>query len=217
MGRRRLHVKHWTKVASGGDMKAPRETSPHPPTNCLASYASLLHERAIPMGLVAQSDRERLWERHIEDCLRATAVFRPEDRVGYDLGSGAGLPGIVLACALPDRTFRLVEPRRRAAAFLELAVERLSLANVEILIARAEDLEEPADIVTARAFAPLARAWAAAWRLLGPGGRLVYFAGEGMTDPAARARSMISPEPPAEVEVIERVDSGAPLVIMSRG
>lgn len=180
-------------------------------------YASILRDRAIPLGLVAAFDRDRVWERHIEDCLRATAAFRPEDRVAYDLGSGAGLPGIVLACALPDRRFRLVEPRRRAAAFLELAVERLALANVEIMIARAEDLEEPGDVVTARAFAPLDRAWAAAWRLLEPGGRLVYFAGEGMTDPAARARTMVSPEPPAEVEVIDRVDSGAPLVIMSRG
>jgi 16S rRNA (guanine527-N7)-methyltransferase len=198
-------------------LKAPRETSPHPPTNCLASYASLLHERAIPMGLVAQSDRERLWERHIEDCLRATAAFRPEDRVAYDLGSGAGLPGIVLACALPDRRFRLVEPRRRAAAFLELAVEGLRLENVEVLITRAEELDEPADVATARAFAPLDRAWSTAHRLLRPGGRLVYFAGGGMKDPAGHARSMVNPEPPAEVDVIERVDSGAPLVIMSRG
>jgi 16S rRNA (guanine527-N7)-methyltransferase len=183
----------------------------------LKAYASLLSEKAVPLGLVAESDRDRLWERHIEDCLRATAAFRPEDRVAYDLGSGAGLPGIVLACALPDRTFRLVEPRRRAAAFLELAVERLRLENVELLITRAEELDEPADVATARAFAPLDRAWSAAHRLLRPGGRLVYFAGGGMKDPAVHARSMISPEPPAEVEVVERVDSGAPLVIMSRG
>jgi 16S rRNA (guanine527-N7)-methyltransferase len=214
-------VKHRTKVACETDMKAPRETSPpslfEETRPCLASYVELLRNRAIALGLVAEADRDRLWERHIQDCLRATAAFRRHDRVAYDLGSGAGLPGIVLACALPDRRFRLVEPRRRAAAFLELAVERLTLANVEILTARAEDLEEPADVVTARAFAPLDRAWAAAWRLLEPGGRLVYFAGEGMTDPAARARTMVSPEPPAEVEVIERVDSGAPLVIMSRG
>jgi len=183
----------------------------------LQSYADLLVQRAIPLGLVAEADRDRLWERHIEDCLRATAAFRRQDRVAYDLGSGAGLPGIVLACALPDRRFRLAEPRRRAAAFLELAVERLTLANVELLIARAEDLEDSADVATARAFAPLDRAWSAAHRLLRPGGRLVYFAGEGMTDPAARARNLVSPEPPAEVEVIERVDSGASLVIMSRG
>jgi 16S rRNA (guanine527-N7)-methyltransferase len=183
----------------------------------LQSYADLLFQSAIPLGLVAEADRDRLWERHIEDCLRATAAFRSEDRVAYDLGSGAGLPGIVLACALPDRTFRLVEPRRLAAAFLELAVERLRLENVELLITRAEELDEPADVATARAFAPLDRAWSAAHRLLRPGGRLVYFAGGGMKDPAVHARSMISPEPPAEVEVVERVDSGAPLVIMSRG
>ncbi|MGH2545656.1 MAG: 16S rRNA (guanine(527)-N(7))-methyltransferase RsmG [Actinomycetota bacterium] len=202
-------------------MKAPRETSrpsqyeEAPP--CLASYVELLRDRAIALGLVADSDHDLLWERHIEDCLRATAAFRPEDRVAYDLGSGAGLPGIVLACALPDRRFRLVEPRRRAAAFLELAVERLRLENVEVLITRAEELDEPADVVTARAFAPLDRSWAAAWRLLRPGGRLVHFSGEGMPDPAAHARTIASPEPPAEVELIERVDSGAPLVIMARG
>jgi 16S rRNA (guanine527-N7)-methyltransferase len=174
-----------------------------------------LRDRAIPIGLVAESDRERLWERHIEDCLRATFAFRPEDRIAYDLGSGAGLPGIVLACALPDRRFRLVEPRRRAIAFLELVLERLGLENVEIVRSRADEVDEPADVVTARAFAPPDRAWAAARRLLRPGGRLVYFAGARLKDPEALARAL--PEPPAEVEVIGDVASVAPLVIMSRG
>jgi 16S rRNA (guanine527-N7)-methyltransferase len=186
------------------------------PEERLRRYAAMVADRAVPLGLVAEGDRDLVWERHVRDCLRATAAFRPEDRVALDLGSGAGLPGIVLACALPDRRFRLVEPRRRAAAFLELAVERLGLTNVEVLIARAQDLEDRADVVTARAFAPLDRTWASAWPLLGPGGRLVYFAGEGMTDPTAHARTIFSPEPPAEVELLERVDSGAPLVIMSR-
>lgn len=182
----------------------------------LGIYAGLLVERAVPLGLVAESDQDRVWKRHIEDCLRATAALRTEDRVAYDLGSGAGLPGIVLACALPDRRFRLVEPRRRAAAFLELAVEHLGLENVEVLIARAEEVDEPADVVTARAFAPLDRTWAVAWPMLRPGGRLVYFVGGGMTDPASQARNIAIPEPPAEVELVEQVDSGAPLAIMSR-
>ena len=164
--------------------------------------------------MLANSDRHRIWERHIEDCLRATVAFRTEDRVAYDLGSGAGLPGIVLACALPDRWFRLTEPRRKAVAFLELAIERLGLANVEILRVRAEDLDELADVVTARAFAPPEHAWAAASRLLRPGGRLVYFAGARLQDPVAFARTF--PEPPAEVEAVGAVDSPAPLVIMSR-
>jgi 16S rRNA (guanine527-N7)-methyltransferase len=183
----------------------------------LQAYANLLAERALHLGLVAESDRDRLWPRHIEDSLRATEAFRDSDRVAYDLGSGAGLPGIVLACALPDRRFLLVEPRRRAVAFLELAVERLALENVEILSTRAEDLGGPVDVVTTRAFAPLDRAWSSAFRLLRPGGRLVYFAGEEMEDPATRARGIERPEPPAEVELVERVDSGPPLVIMSRG
>jgi 16S rRNA (guanine527-N7)-methyltransferase len=193
-------------------MKETRETSTAP---CLGAYASLLEERAIPMGLVAESDRGRLWERHIEDCLRATAAFRPEDRSAYDLGSGAGLPGIVLACALPDRRFRLIEPRRRAVAFLELAVGELGLSNVEILKARVEEVREPTDVVTARAFAPLDRTWAAARPLLRSGGRLVYFAGSGLDDPEGSARALS--EPPHEVEVIDPLASGAPLVIMSRG
>src|SRR5919108_5321278 len=180
----------------------------------LQRHAALLAERAIPLGLVAESDRDRLWERHIEDCLRATVAFRPEDRLTYDLGSGAGLPGIVLACALPDRRFRLIEPRRTAVAFLELAVERLGLANVEILSVRAEAIHGPADVVTARAFAPPDRAWAVARRLLRPGGRLVYFAGARLRAPEALARTFA--DPPVEVEVVEQVASGAPLVIMSR-
>ena len=193
-------------------MEETRETLARP---CLQVYAALLEERAISLGLVAGSDRERLWDRHIVDCLRATVAFRPEDRLAYDLGSGAGLPGIVLACALPERRFRLIEPRRRAVAFLELVVERLALHNVEILNVRAEELSDPADVVTARAFAPADRAWAAARRLLRPGGRLVYFAGKRLNDPEALARAL--PEPPAEVEVVEPLASGAPLVIMSRG
>ena len=180
----------------------------------MGTYAEVLTDRAIPLGLLAGLDRDRLWERHIDDCLRATVAFRPDDRVAYDLGSGAGLPGIVLACALPDRRFRLIEPRRKAVAFLELAIERLGLANVEILGVRAEDLDEPADVVTARAFAPPEHAWAGASRLLRPGGRLVYFAGARLQDPVALARTF--PEPPAEVEVVGAVDSPAPLVIMSR-
>jgi 16S rRNA (guanine527-N7)-methyltransferase len=183
----------------------------------LQVYRDLLADRAVSLGLVAETDRDRLWERHIEDCLRATVTFREEDRVAYDLGSGAGLPGIVLACTLPGRRFRLVEPRRRAAAFLELAIERLSLENAEVLIARAEDLSEQADVVTARAFAPLERAWPVAFPLLRSGGRLVYFAGAGIEDPATLAWSLTTPEPPGEVEVVDRVDSFGPLVIMSRG
>lgn len=180
------------------------------------AYLSLLEEPAIRLGLVAEGDLPRLYDRHLLDCLRAATAFRVADVAAIDLGSGAGLPGIVLACALPDRVFRLVEPRRRAVAFLELAVDRLALSNVDVVIRRAEEVEAQADIVTARAFAPLERTWAVAITLLRPGGRLLYFAGEGLSDPAGLARAIRVPEPAGVVELLPAIESFTPIVIMVR-
>jgi 16S rRNA (guanine527-N7)-methyltransferase len=182
----------------------------------LDTFGDLLSSRAVPLGLVSVSDRDRVLKRHVLDCLRATVAFRSRDRTACDLGSGAGLPGIVLACALPDRSFRLVESRRRAVAFLELAVDRLALANVEVLPNRVEEVEAQTDVATARAFAPLERSWAAAWPLLRPGGRLIYFAGTGLAGAAEAARALGEPEAPGEVHAEALVDSYGPLVIMSR-
>jgi 16S rRNA (guanine527-N7)-methyltransferase len=175
-----------------------------------------LQDRAIPLGLVAASDADRLYERHLLDCLRAAWAFRPEDGVAFDVGSGAGLPGIVLACVFPQRRFRLVEPRRRAAAFLELAVDRLGLDNVDVAIRRAEDVDDHADVVTARAFAPLHRTWATAVPLLRPGGRLVHFAGQRLRDPATAARGIRDPEPADRVDIIPAVESFTAIVMMAR-
>jgi 16S rRNA (guanine527-N7)-methyltransferase len=182
----------------------------------LDAFGDLLSSRAVPLGLMSASDRDRVLERHVLDCLRAAAVFRSEDHTAWDLGSGAGLPGIVLACALPERSFHLVESRERAVAFLELAVERLALTNVEVLPSRVEEVMAQADVATARAFAPLEGSWAAAWPLLKPGGRLIYFAGTGLTGPAEAARALDEPEAPGEVHAEALVDSYGSLVIMSR-
>jgi 16S rRNA (guanine527-N7)-methyltransferase len=182
----------------------------------LGAFANLLSSRAVPLGLVAASDRDRVLERHVLDCLRAAAAFGPQDRTACDLGSGSGLPGIVLACVLPELSFRLVESRVRAVAFLELAVERLGLTNVEIVARRVEDVEARVDAATARAFASLDRSWTAAWPLLKPGGRLIYFAGAGLAGPEEAARGLAQPEAPGEVHAEGVVDSYGPLVIMSR-
>jgi 16S rRNA (guanine527-N7)-methyltransferase len=184
--------------------------------NLLGAFANLLSSRAVPLGLVAASDRDRVLERHVLDCLRAASAFGAGDRTACDLGSGAGLPGIVLACVLPELSVRLVESRERAVAFLELAVERLGLTNVEILAHRVEDVEARVDAATARAFASLDRSWAAAWPLLKPGGRLIYFAGAGLAWPEEAARALVEPEAPGEVHAEGVVDSYGPLVIMSR-
>lgn len=183
----------------------------------LVRLHDLLLERAVPLGLVGERDAGRLYERHVLDSLAAAAAFEPSDRLAYDLGSGAGLPGLVLAIALPGCRFVLVEPRRRRAGFLELAAERLGLGNVSVAVARAEDLGEgEGDVVTARAFAPLERSWRAAFRLLRPGGRLVYFAGRGLRDPLAAAASVAAPEPPGEISLLRVLESAPPLVIMAR-
>ena len=189
------------------------------PTPLLQRYEDLLRERAVPLGMISRADAPLLRPRHIDDSLRAMDAFREGDARAYDIGSGAGLPGLVLAIALPDRRFTLIEPRARRAAFLELAVERLELPNVEVVAAPVEEVARrvragdlpSADLATARAFAPLERAWPAARSLLGPGGRLVYFAGEGMQDPRGEAERVGGGE--ATVELL--LDSPAPLVIMT--
>ena len=129
----------------------------------LVTFERLLRDRAVPLGMIARSDRDRMMRRHVIDCLRAAALVRPEDREALDLGSGAGLPGLVMAIACPHLHVGLVEARRRRAAFLELAAHELGLPNVAILVRRAESLEAGADLATARALAPLDRAWALAY------------------------------------------------------
>ena len=172
---------------------------------------TLLLERAVPGGMIAEADAPRLRERHVLDCLRAAAVVRPGDKDAYDLGSGAGLPGLVLAVALPDLRLTLVETRRRRAAFLELAVERLGLRNAAVAVSRIEALSERVDLCFARALAPATVGWRLAEPLLRPEGRLVHFAGAGAVGPfrVPGARVIETRSTP----VLERA---GPLVIMAR-
>jgi 16S rRNA (guanine527-N7)-methyltransferase len=182
----------------------------------LSRYEELLRDRGVGMGLIAESDADRLGERHVRDSLRAAGLLTDEDRTLVDIGPGAGLPGLVLAIARPELRVILVEPKSRAVGFLELAVDRLALANVEIRGSRVEDVDLQADVATTRAFAALDRSWEAAIRVLKPGGRLIYFAGEGLEDPEAAASALTMPESPYSV-LVERVVAGSsPLVMMTR-
>ena len=180
-------------------------------TRRLLSLEELLRRRAIPMGLVAEGDDASVLERHIIDSLRAAAVVDPDDGAAMDLGSGAGLPGLVVAVARPSLRVRLIEPKRRRVAFLELAIEHLALGNVDVLQVRAEEASGRVDLCFARALAPLARSWALARPLLRPGGRLIYFSGPVEEPP---------PVPPdgGSIELVEGrwVDSSGPLVMITR-
>jgi 16S rRNA (guanine527-N7)-methyltransferase len=173
-------------------------------------FERLLAERAVPMGLVAESDVGRIRIRHVLDSLRAVAVLAGAGDA-YDLGSGAGLPGIVVAIARPALQVRLVDSRRKRVAFLELAVAELDLPNAEVIGVRAEALVDPVDACFARAFAPADRSWEVAEPLLRPTGRLVYFAGrgEGAQDLGGRL-------PVVEVLSAPLLESAGPLVIMAR-
>lgn len=179
----------------------------------LLGFENLLRDRAIPIGAVAVSDAARVRERHVLDCLRAAPLVQGA-ALAYDLGSGAGLPGVVVAVATPDARMILVERRANRAAFLEFAVQELGLPNAEVFAGPVQDLSEPADACFARAFAPLDRSWGSAARVLRPGGRLVYFGGRELTGPG----SIVAPSGARLEDVVRTavLESAGPLVIMAR-
>ena len=134
-------------------------------------YAELLAGPGVERGLIGPNEVPRLWERHLLNSA-AVATLVPVPCSLVDLGSGAGLPGIVLALLLPDADVTLLEPVLRRTIFLEECVAELGLGNARVWRARAEQAAGPrvADVVTARAVAPLDRLAALALGLLKPGG-----------------------------------------------
>jgi 16S rRNA (guanine527-N7)-methyltransferase len=131
----------------------------------------------------------RVWQRHILNCAVISPAFAASQTV-CDLGSGAGLPGIVLAVARPDLHLTLLEPLLRRATFLDEVVSSLALDNVVVRRGRAEELTrtDVFDVVTARAVAPLEKLARWALPLLGAGGELIAIKGRAATDEIAAAR-----------------------------
>jgi 16S rRNA (guanine527-N7)-methyltransferase len=126
------------------------------PLTALAEYAGMLASEGVTRGLIGPREVPRLWDRHLVNCgLLARLV--PQGVGVADLGSGAGLPGLVLALARPDLRVTLIEPMARRVAFLTEAVESLRLDGVTVVRGRAEEWSGPErfDVVTARALAPL--------------------------------------------------------------
>lgn len=121
----------------------------------LEAYRALLIEENAQQNLVSRSSIAQLWDRHILDSVQLAALA-PENASWCDIGSGAGLPGIVIAC-LVTGPVRLIEPRRLRADFLQRAVASLKLENVTVECAKAERSTGQCDVITARAVAPLGR------------------------------------------------------------
>jgi 16S rRNA (guanine527-N7)-methyltransferase len=140
----------------------------------LDRFVETLLEWQQRMNLIAASTEPKLWTRHIADSLQLLALA-PQARIWVDLGSGAGFPGVVLACALADKPgvrVHLVESSTKKAAFLRDAV-RATGAPAEVHAVRLEDFVEnlavPVDVVTARALAPLVALLPATYPLLKTG------------------------------------------------
>lgn len=150
-------------------------------------YAALLATDGVQRGLLGPREAPRLWERHLLNCA-VVAELIPLGASVIDVGSGAGLPGIVLSVARPDLTVVLVEPLARRTAFLDEVVEVLGLAPaVTVVRGRAEDVAGnpdtvAADIVTARAVAPLDRLAGWCLPLTTLGGRLLALKGATAAD-----------------------------------
>ena len=181
-----------------------------PQISRIRRFEELLADRAVPLGAISRSDSARIRERHTLDSLRAVPLVDGVDEAA-DLGSGAGLPGVVVAIALPRVRMLLIERRPQRAAFLELAVEELGLPNAAVVAGRVEDVPGDVDVALARAFAPIDEAWARAVGILRPGGRLVYFAGAGSATPAPPAGCTIQ-----SVLRTPVLESAGALVIMTR-
>lgn len=138
-----------------------------------ARYAGWLSGPGITRGIVGPREAGRLWDRHLLNCALVAELVPPGAHL-VDLGSGGGLPGVVVALVRPDLRVTLLDSMVRRTAFLTEVVEDLALAaRVEVVRARAEEVRLAADVVTARAVSDLATVarWSAG--LVRPGGLLL--------------------------------------------
>jgi 16S rRNA (guanine527-N7)-methyltransferase len=192
----------------------------------LAAFADLLADVGVTRGLIGPREVPRLWERHVLNCAVVAepglGLLPPGARVG-DVGSGAGLPGLVWAIARPDVHVVLIEPLLRRSTFLTEAITELGLGSrAEVWRGRAEDAAlEPhvvgLDVVTARAVAPLDRLVGWTVPLLREGGRLIALKGSSAADElrdsqaVARSAGLVD----LEVRVVGDgiVDPGTTLII----
>jgi 16S rRNA (guanine527-N7)-methyltransferase len=167
------------------------------------SYTEHLASRGEELGLIGPLEIPRLWSRHILNCALLAPLVLP-GRVG-DVGSGAGLPGLVLAIARPDVDFILIEPMERRVEWLRHETAELGLQNVEVVRARAEDatFSPWLDQVTARAVSALTKLIPLTAPLVRAGGQLLFLKGAGVAGEMESAARAIRKARLSDVEVIE--------------
>lgn len=194
----------------------------------LARFADLLAGPGVERGLIGPREVPRLWERHLLNCAVVADPAEglvPEGALAGDIGSGAGLPGLVWAIARPDLRIVLVEPLLRRSTFLEEAVQSLGLADrVLVWRGRAEDAPStlpPMDVVTARAVAPLSRLLGWTIPLLRPAGHLVALKGGSAETEVVEAAASIEEWDLQDVQVrvvgAGQVDPPTTVIVGRRG
>ncbi len=158
----------------------------------LIKYADWLVTAGVERGLIGPRETERIWERHIANCAALEELIPDGARV-IDIGSGAGLPGLVLAIVRPDLHVTLIEPLQRRCDFLNEVVVDLELSDrVEVIRGRAQDAPvAKADVVTARAVAPLKKLLSWALPLVAHGGQVLAMKGSSAPQEIIDAASVL--------------------------
>ena len=181
----------------------------------LTRYAGLLVGPGIERGLLGPREAPRIWDRHILNCavVADPAVdLLPSGATVADIGSGAGLPGLVWALVRPDLTVVLIESLLRRATFLTECLHNLDLTDrVTVVRDRAESVAggpksaRPGqmDVVTARAVAPLGTLAAWGTPLLAPGGHLLALKGESAAEEVGRDSQELAALGLIDVDVIQ--------------
>lgn len=192
----------------------------------LERYCRMISEAGRALGLTARISEEELARYHVADALSCLLVMPecPEGAV-VDIGSGAGLPGVVLKLARPRWEVLLVEAARKKAAFLEWVVRELDLRGATVVWERAEELGRRPEYAgrcawaVARAVGPLEVVIGYAWPLLRAGGRLVAQKGPRVTDELKDAEKVLSAHGGRVVEVREVLvgERRRVLVVLEKG
>lgn len=142
----------------------------------IQAFAEILASTGIERGIIGPKEGDRIWQRHIANCIPVTTLIPAGVRV-VDIGSGAGLPGVVIALARPDLKVTLVEPLQRRVDFLEEVVAQLELP-IQVIRGRAQVVKKQFEVVTARAVAPLEKLIQISWHMIPKGGCLLAIKGE---------------------------------------